>query len=327
MAIVFVTGGSGYVGRNLIRALIARGDEVRALARSPASRATVTALGATAVAGDLDDEAAMTAAMGGADLVFHAAAQVDQVGAREQFYRVTVRGTEHVLSAARTAGVPRLVHVGTEAVLADGKPIVRADETRPRATRPAGLYPWSKGLAEERVVAASHGGLATVVIRPRFIWGGDDTSVLPEMIAAVKAGRFGWIGGGRYPTSTCHIANVVEGALLAAERGAPGAIYFLTDGEPTELRGFVTAMLATQGVDAGTREVPRWLARAAAFLTGWRKRPMITRAEIGLFGVEVTVDDSKARRELGYRGAMTRERGLAEMAAAGPIGAASRSGS
>ena len=319
MTIVFVTGGSGYVGRNLIRALVARGEEVRALARSEASRAVVAKLGATPVAGDLDDVAVMTEAMRGATVVFHAAAQVEQHGPRALFERVTVRGTEHVLAAAKAAGVTRVVHVGTEAVLADGAAIVQADETRPRTTRPAGPYPWSKGLAEARVLTANGDGLETVVIRPRFIWGRDDTSVLPQMIAAVKAGRFGWIGGGRYPTSTCHVDNVIEGALLAAEKGRPGEIYFLTDGAPTELRGFVTAMLETQGVDAGTREVPRWVARLGAWLTGWRARPLITKAEIGLFGVEVTVHDRKARRELGYQGAMTIERGLAEMTAAGPI--------
>jgi len=318
--IAFVTGGSGYVGRNLIRALVARGDEVRALARSERARAGVAALGATPVAGDLDDTGAMTAAARGAGCVFHAAAQVDLTGTRADFERVTVHGTEHVIAAARAAGVPRLLHVGTEAVLADGKPIVDADETRPRAARPAGLYPWSKGLAEERVVAASGtGGLETVVIRPRFIWGRDDTSVLPNMVATIRAGRFAWIAGGRYPTSTCHIANVVEGALLAADKGAPGGIYFLTDGEPVELRGFVTEMLATQGVDPGKKQVPRWIARAAAAVTGNWKRPIVTRTEVALFGVQVTVDDRKARRELGYTGAMTRAAGLAEMRAAPPI--------
>jgi nucleoside-diphosphate-sugar epimerase len=321
MATVFVTGGSGYVGRNLIKALVAQGDHVRALARSEKSMAAVAAVGAAPVKGDLDDVAAMTEGMRGATVVYHAAAQTEQRASKEQFYNATVAGTEHALAAAKAAGVRRFVHVGTEAVLADGQPIVRADETRPHPKKPAGLYPWSKGLAEQRVLAATGADLETVVIRPRFVWGRDDTSVLPELIKAVKAGRFGWIGGGRYLTSTCHVANLVEGALLAAEKGKPGEIYFLTDGEPTELRGFVTEMLATQGVDAGTREVPRWVARLGAVLTGWRKNPMITKAEIGLFGVEVTVDDSKARRELGYQGAMTRERGMAEMKAAGPIAA------
>jgi nucleoside-diphosphate-sugar epimerase len=171
------------------------------------------------------------------------------------------------------------------------------------------------------VVAANAGGLETVVIRPRFIWGGDDTSVLPEIVKKVKAGKFAWIGGGAYKTSTCHVANVVEGALLAAEKGTPGAIYFLTDGEPVELKPFLTEMLRTQGVEPGDRSVPLWVARLGAALTGWRKQPMITKQEVALFGVEITVDDAKARRELGYTGAMTIERGMAEMKAAGPIAA------
>jgi nucleoside-diphosphate-sugar epimerase len=311
--IAFVTGGSGFVGRNLIRALVARGDEVRALARSESSIKAVEALGAKAAKGDLDDVAAMTEAMRGAQLVYHAAAQTDLKASREQFYQVTVAGTENVLAAARAAGVKRVVHIGTEAVLADGKPIVSADETRPRARHPAGLYPWSKGLAEERVVAANNAGIETVVVRPRFIWGADDTSVLPNIIANVKSGRFRWIAGGRYRTSTCHVANVVEGALLAAAKGKPGEIYFLTDGEPVELRGFLTDLLRTQSVDPGDKAVPRWVVRIGASLTAWMKNPPVTKTEVALFGVEVTVVDSKARSELGYTSAMTIERGLAEM--------------
>src|SRR5688500_16422261 len=142
MAIVFVTGGSGFVGRNLIRALIARGDGVRALARSESSITAVEKLGATPVKGDLDSVDAMTEGMRGAGVVFHAAAQTDMTGTKDQFYKVTVAGTENVLAAAKAAGVRRFVHVGTEAVLADGKPIVDADETRPHPDRPAGLYPW-----------------------------------------------------------------------------------------------------------------------------------------------------------------------------------------
>jgi nucleoside-diphosphate-sugar epimerase len=199
-------------------------------------------------------------------------------------------------------------------VLADGDPIVRADETRPYPERPAGPYPISKGLAERAVLAANRTGeLETVVVRPRFIWGKGDTSVLPQLVEAVRRKRFGWIEGGRYLTSTCHVANVVEGALLAAERGAPGEIYFLTDGPPVELRAFVTELLATQGLTPGDRELPRWVARAAAALTGWMERPPVTRTELALIGHEVTVDDAKARRELGYVGKVTREAGLAEL--------------
>ncbi|HWU87041.1 MAG TPA: NAD-dependent epimerase/dehydratase family protein [Kofleriaceae bacterium] len=311
----FVTGGSGFVGQRLIAELVdGRGVPVAALARSEAAAIAIRGVGAEPVRGDLDDVRAMTEGMKECDVVFHAAAHVKAYGRLAEFLRVNVQGTEHALAAARTAGVRRFVHIGSEAALADGRPIVRADEQRPFPARPAGPYPISKGLAERAVIAANRPGeLETVVVRPRLIWGKGDTSVLPEVIEAVRRKRFGWIGGGRYLTSTCHVANVVEGALLAAERGSPGEIYFLTDGEPVEFRGFVTSQLATQGVDPGGREIPRWLARTVAWLTGWMKRPPITKAALALIGQEVTVDDAKARRELGYVGKMTREAGLAEM--------------
>src|SRR5947207_3123631 len=139
----FVTGGSGFVGRNLIAALRASGRGVRALSRSEASAKAVRLAGAEPVQGDLDDEAAMRAGMEGCGAVFHAAAYVKDWGPREEFHRVTVLGTERVIAAARAAKVRRLVHVSTEAVLVDGTPLAGVDETRPLPSRPMGLYPWS----------------------------------------------------------------------------------------------------------------------------------------------------------------------------------------
>lgn len=318
----FITGGSGFVGVTLIGALRARGDEVRALARSAVAAGAVQGAGAEPVRGDLGDPAALRAGMAGCDLVLHLAARVGDWGRREDFYRDNVLGTEHVLAAARTVGVPRLVHVSTEAVLVGGRPLVNADETWPRPARPLGLYPWSKGLAEAAVLAANSAELATVVVRPRFIWGRGDTTVLPQLVQTVRAGRFAWIDGGRYLTSTCHVANVCEGLLLAAERGRGGEVYFLTDGAATEWRGFITALLRTQGLEPGDRSLPRSLARAIAWSgeLAWRTfrlkgAPPLTRTTVRLIGEEVTVNDAKARRELGYASAMSRESGLAAMVA------------
>ncbi len=309
-----MTGGSGFVGGRLIPALKARGVEVVALARSDGSAATVESLGATSARGDLDGRAALEAGCAGCDVVFHAAAHTDQFDPVEVHMRITTRGTENMLAAARAAGVKRFVHVGTEAVLADGKPIVRADETRPFPAKAMGAYPLTKGLAEQAVIAANgKDGMETVVVRPRFVWGKGDTNLLPEFIAAVKAGTFGWIGGGHYLTSTVHVDNVIEGLLLAAERGKGGEIYFVTDGEPVEFREFITKLLATQGIDAGTRNVPRWVARTLVSLTSWMKKPPLTRTAFALMAHEVTVDDRKARRDLNYTGGKTIADGLAEM--------------
>jgi nucleoside-diphosphate-sugar epimerase len=315
----FVTGGSGFVGRALIAELVRRGVGVRGLARSDAAASTVGGLGAEVVRGDLSDRDVLQAGMKGCDVVFHAAAYLEDPGVRTAAMAINVDGTRNALAAARGAGVRRFVHVGTEAVLADGNPIVRADETRPRTSRPAGLYPETKGLAEAAVVAASGAGLDTIVIRPRFIWGRGDTSLMPKLLAAVKAGTFAWIGGGRYLTSTCHIDNVVEGALLAAERGKAGEIYFLTDGEPVEFRTFMTDMFRTQGVDPGKRSVPRWLIKLIVKSTQWMTRPPVSATALALVGNEVTVNDAKARRELGYVGAKDRATGLAEMRSDGAV--------
>ncbi len=323
----FVTGGSGFVGRALIASLRARRIEVRALARSDAAAQTVSGLGAEPVRGDLTDEAALRAGMAGCDVVFHAAAKVDDWGPRAEFQRDTIDGTRRVAEAARAAGVRRLVHVSTEAVLV-GKgapPIRNADETQPLPRRPLGMYPWSKGRAEDIVRAANTGGLETVIVRPRWIWGKGDTVLLPRLADLVRANKFAWIGGGRYLTSTVHVQNVAHALILAAERGTPGETYFITDGEPIEFREFMSAMLRTTGVDlARVRDVPHWVVNLGAWISeaAWRLgslagAPPVTRTSVRLAGEEVTVSDLKARRELGYAPVVTREAGLAGMARGG----------
>jgi len=222
----FVTGGSGFVGRNLITALRTQGIEVRALARSNSAIETVTRLGAQPVQGDLRNTDILASAMNGCDVVFHVAGQVGDWGRYEDFYQTNVVGTENVLEAARKAGVPRLVHVSTEAVLLGGPAIVNVDETRPRPQHPLGMYGRTKGLAEERVLNANSPELSTVIVRPRFIWGKGDTTVLAQLVQTVRSGSFMWINGGYYLTSICHVANVCEGMMLAAERGQGGEIAF-----------------------------------------------------------------------------------------------------
>jgi nucleoside-diphosphate-sugar epimerase len=314
----FVTGGSGFVGRALVGALLDRGDGVVALVRSDAAAEKVR--GAEIARGDLDAVEAMTAAMRGCDVVFHAAAKVEFWGDPRDFQRVNVTGTANVIRAARAAGVPRLVHVGTEAVYADGTPILDVDETRPLPARPIGLYPATKGAAEKLVLEANGGGLATMVVRPRFIWGKGDTSLLPQLVRSVREGRFRWINGGDYLTSTCHIDNLIEGMLLAAERGRPGGVWFLTDGAPVKMRDFMTAMLRSQGVEPGDRSISRGLAYALAGAVDFtwsalrlKREPPIARVVILLMGDPVTVRDDLARRELGYVGRVSVEAGLAAM--------------
>jgi nucleoside-diphosphate-sugar epimerase len=320
MQTAFVTGGSGFVGGALIRRLVRDGWTVRALARSDASARAVEEAGAEAVRGDLDDTAAMRTGASGADVFHHAAAKVEDFGDAADFERVTVQGTKNALAAARDASVRRFVHVGTEAALMAGQPLVHADENTPLRPDSAAPYPWSKAKAEQAVRAANGDGLETVVVRPRFVWGNGDTTLLPEIVAMVKAGKFAWIGGGRQLTATTHIDNTVEGLVLAAERGKAGGVYFVTDGEPVVFRDFVSELIRTRGVEPPTRSLPLPVARAAAAASesAWKllrrkDRPPLTRFTVWVSALECTLDDSRAREEMGYREIKTREQGLAEL--------------
>jgi nucleoside-diphosphate-sugar epimerase len=316
----FVTGGSGFVGGALIERLRREGWDVRALARSERAAERVRELGAEAVSGDLGDGASLRAGAEGCEVCFHAAAKVEDWGDPADYVRLNVHGTQNVITACREAGVRRMVHVGTEAALMAGQPLVNVDESTPLRPDSPSLYPSSKAKAEQIVRAANGDGIETVVVRPRFVWGRGDTTLVPQIVELVRSGRFRWVGGGRHLTATTHIDNTVEGLWLGATRAPAGGVYFVTDGEPVVFRDFLTALLATQSVEIPDKSVPPGVAGAAARTAEWIWRrlrrpgnPPITRFAVWVSSQECTIDISRAERELGYRPVMSREEGLAAL--------------
>jgi nucleoside-diphosphate-sugar epimerase len=316
----FVTGGSGFVGGRLIERLARDGWSVAALARSDRAAEAVRTRGANPVRGDLSDPAALGAGLRGADVCFHAAAKVEDFGPWPAFVAANVEGTRNVLRACRAAGVGRVVHVSTEAVLMRGQPLVHADESSPLAFRSAAPYSRSKALAEQVVLEEGGDGLEAMIVRPRFVWGRGDTTLLPLLVEGTRSGAFRWVGGGRQRTSTTHIDNTVEGLLLAAERGRGGRAYFVTDGAPVVFRDFVGELIATQGVTPPSASVPVPVARAlaAAGETAWKLLPLpgappLTRFASWVASQECTLDDRRAREELGYAPVVTREQGMREL--------------
>jgi nucleoside-diphosphate-sugar epimerase len=314
---VFVTGGSGFVGQALVRALVARGEQVVAMSRSERSDKVLHELGAQPVRADLDTVRPQD--LQGCDAVIHAGAHVEEWGPWETFERINVRGTERLLGAARQAHVRRFVHVGTEAALFDGRPLVQLDETAPLAVRSPFPYSRSKALAEAAVIAADAPGFATIVIRPRLVWGPGDSTVLPVIVEAARRGQFAWPDGGRQLTSTTHLHNLVHALMLALTQGRGGQAYFVLDGPPVPLRTFLSRYAATVGAELGDRSVPGWLLRGLAavtepFFSLVGRKPPLTRFTAAMTSREVTLKDDKARAELGYAPVVTLEQGLAALA-------------
>lgn len=318
---VFVTGGSGFVGRCMIQMLRDRGDEVVALARSEQAARQVSQLGAKVVRGDLLDEQAMIRGMQDCDVVFHIAGFLSIWGEYKAFYKTNVLGTECALAAAQAANVPCFVQIGAAASVFDRQPLSQIDESHLLRQPEFSPYIATKSIAEQRVIAANRSEFRTSVVRPSWIWGNGD-HVLPQLVTAVKTGQFIWIAQGKYPYMTTHVTNVCHGAILAAKRSPGGQAYFLSDGDVVQFRQWVTTLLQIAGVKPGRLSIPRWVAWNVAGLmesiwkiTRRKGIPPITRTMVRLIGQELTFTDQKAREELGYTPIVTRDFGLVELAA------------
>ncbi len=317
---IFLTGGSGFVGGAVISQL-GGVHEFLCMSRSEASDAKIKAFGGTPVRSALGDVGEKL--LEGIDAIVHSAAYVESWGPWKTYWDLNVAGTRQLLTAARAAGVKRFVHIGTEACLFKGQDMRGIDETYPYALNSPYPYSRTKAYAELAVLEANEPGtFETISIRPRFIWGPGDQTMLPELRKMVESGGFMWIDGGRAKTSTVYIDNVVEGVRLALEKGRGGEAYFITDDEVTTMRKIISGLAATDGLALPDKNVPAWVAGALAFsleklarLTGTAKAPMITRFAADIMSRECTIDISKAKSELGYVPLVSIEEGLARMTA------------
>lgn len=315
---IFVTGASGYVGRNLCRYFAEAGHRVTGLARSDRSATVVEASGATAVRGDMLDDDLSSLMIGATELV-HAAANLDH-GPGRQSLEVNARGTQAIMRAASKAGIERVVHISSDSVLQDGDPLLDVDEHHPVPARHAGAYSAGKAEAERIALSYNSDQMAVLVVRPRMVWGRDDTTALPALVQMVEAGKFAWISQGDYRSSTMHVDNLCHAIDLALVKGVGGEIYHLADGPARSFRETVSALLATQGVTPPDRSVPRFILRAAARIgdalyriSRGSLRGPLSFQEYATSAVEITLDSSKAARELSYQPIVSWSEGLEEL--------------
>ena len=319
---VFITGASGFVGGAATRRLVAEGCEVIAMSRSESSDNKICALGATPSRCDLGTIAAANIA--GCEIVIHAAAHVEAWGDVDAWDKANVQGTKNVLAAARAAGVRRFIHIGTEAALVHGQDLIAVDETYPLALDSPYPYCRTKALAEQAVLAANKAdeNFTTMVLRPRFIWGPGDTTILPSILAMAAAGKWTWIAGGLAMTSTTYIENLVDAILLAREGGKAGEAYFILDEGTRSMKEIIGGMAAARGVALPDRSMPGWLARGIGSTLefvwrtlGIKTKPALTAHEAMVMSRHCTLNGDKAQRELGYRPRISVAQGLSAMQA------------
>lgn len=300
-----VTGGTGFVGANVVRALLARGATVRVLARPWSDRRALAGLRIEIAEGDVCEPAAVRRAVGGVDTVFHVAADYRLwTPDPEPLYRTNVQGTRVVLEAAAEAGARRIVYTSTVGALgipADGSPGTEA--TPVRLADMVGHYKRSKYLAEQVALELARGGAPVVIVNPSAPVGPWDVKPTPtgRLIVDFLRGRmFASLDTG---LNLVHVRDVAEGHLLAADKGRVGERYILGHANLT-LAQIFALLSALTGLSAPRVRLPygvAWLAaagmEAVARLRGRPPRASLT--EVRMARKRMFFSAAKAVRELG----------------------------
>jgi nucleoside-diphosphate-sugar epimerase len=266
MSLVLVTGSTGFIGRALVRALIARGETVRALVRPSSDLDRLAGLAVETVAGDVLQPETLPPALDGVVVVYHLAGMLGRYGVPESAYHALhVEGTCNVLCACAGRPIERIVYCSSPGMLGavePGEP--PRDERAPH--RPTGVYERSKSAAEQAALPlAAEQNLPLVIARPEFVYGPGDRHVV-GLYRNIQRGTFFYIGTGDCVCHPSYIDDVVAGLIACASpRARPLEAYHVCGPRPVTIRELVTAIAAALDARPPTLHLPRALVRAGAW--------------------------------------------------------------
>jgi nucleoside-diphosphate-sugar epimerase len=307
-----ITGASGFLGSHIAGRLKGRGENVRCLVRRASRTGYLESLGVELVYGDVTDARSLAGAVANVDTVYHSAAMVSDWGPWEEFRAVTINGTRNLLKAASASGVRRFLHVSTDGVYRYADLPNGVDEDSPYEARFGWLdyYRRSK-TAAEKIACRFHdsGAPAVSIVRPGLILGERDNAMLPGLIGFLKSSSASFIGSGDNQLPCVYAGDVAELCILAAtDDKASGEIYNAVSEEYVTQRDLFQAVADSTSLTMPKRSLPMRAiyALAAAMeararLSGWDKRPDLTRFSVNLLGLNYDEDPTKAMRQLGWR--------------------------
>ncbi|HEU4706700.1 MAG TPA: NAD-dependent epimerase/dehydratase family protein [Solirubrobacterales bacterium] len=304
---VFVTGGTGFIGGEVVRQLRDRGDEVVCLVRNPAKPTRLTELGCRLVNGDLGDERAIRSGMEGCDAVIHAAA-VYEVGIpaseRPAMREANVGGTERVLGAALELQVPKVVYVSTVGVFGNTHGRIVDESYEHPAESFTSAYEETKWEAHQVAKRLIGEGLPCTIVQPGGVYGPGDTSSVGQLLDQFLSGKMPLMPFPELGICLTHVEDVAGGILLALDKGKAGEAYVIS-GPATTMREAIGVVADVTGRKPPRGAIPTPLMKAMipiGPLVGKvmgqppNLRELISSAD----GVTFWASYEKARRELGY---------------------------
>ena len=303
---IYLTGGTGYIGRALARRLVEAGHEVRALVRATSNAQPLQDLGVATFVGDIQDRYSLREGMSGADWVIHAAADLDLAGPPDRMRQTNIQGSENVASLAYKLGVGRFLSVSSMAYFGgssdDGS---LADETaRPREPFPT-LYSATKHSGELAIQEWAKKGLKVNTVYPSLVYGPPGKKEgANSLLRQLLKGRFPVLVGADRKTSWIFLDDVADAMVRIVHKAEPGRNYLLA-GDVTTLRSLVERVCALGGVKPPKLSLPIGAARAAMALAGpfYRmkgRRPPVAPDQLDNLARHWAFDDTRARTELDW---------------------------
>lgn len=303
-----VTGATGFVGGHVAEALSKRGWPVSTIARPGSDTKQLEEWGVKIHRGDVTDPRVLADAVADAEVVVHCAAKVGDWGPVEGYREVNVEGLRKLLDLCKGQALARFVHMSSLGVYA-ARHHYGTDESEPLPKKHADGYTQSKVEAEALALHYYRDfGVPVVVLRPGFVYGPRDRTIMPRLIANLKKGTVRYPGGGNRALNTIFVGNLVQAVFLAiGVEQAVGQVYNLTDGEAVSKRRFVDGVADALGLPRPWRRPPLWAARFMTWcserwakLRGAKEAPLFTKARLKFLGLNLDFSIEKARRELGY---------------------------
>ncbi|MBA4537981.1 SDR family NAD(P)-dependent oxidoreductase [Bacillus aquiflavi] len=316
---MLVTGGTGFLGKRLARRLNDEGHAVTIIGRNEQIGKLLEKEGIYFYQADLADSGKIENACKKIDYVFHCGALSSPWGKYDEFYQANVLGTINVINACKKENVKRLIHVSTPSLYFYFNDRLDVKENDPLPSKFVNYYAETKYLAEQEIDRAFAKGLPVVTIRPRALFGPEDTTIIPRLIRANEKRFVPLINGGNILMDLTYVDNVVDALLLCIDspKETLGKKYNITNGETVVFKDVLEKLFSTLQKPLKTKDISYSKVIKLAQFFEWTskyilfgKEPILTKYSVSVLAKNQTLNIDAARKELGYNPRISIEEGI-----------------